>query len=71
MPQVAHYTYRIPVVGHVAAGQPTLAQEEIIERLYSLDIILSVGFRVRSPRGTQFRRGANTTLKEREQDAFS
>lgn len=31
---------------------------------YSLDVILAVGFRVRSPRGTQFRRWANTTLKE-------
>ena len=32
--------------------------------LYSLDVILAVGFRVKSPRGTQFRRWANTTLKE-------
>ena len=32
--------------------------------LYSLDIILAVGFRVRSSRGTQFRRRANSTLKE-------
>jgi len=32
--------------------------------LYSLDVILAVGFRVRSPRGTQFRRWANSTLKE-------
>lgn len=31
---------------------------------YSLDMILAVGFRVRSPRGVQFRRWANTTLKE-------
>ena len=31
---------------------------------YSLDMILSVGFRVRSPRGVQFRQWANTTLKE-------
>ena len=31
---------------------------------YSLDMILAVGFRVRSPRGTQFRKWANTTLKE-------
>ena len=27
---------------------------------YSLDMILAVGFRVRSPRGTQFRRWANS-----------
>lgn len=31
---------------------------------YNLDMILAVGFRVRSPRGTQFRQWANTTLKE-------
>lgn len=31
---------------------------------YSLDVILAVGFRVRSPRGTQFRQWANNTLKE-------
>jgi len=31
---------------------------------YSLDVILAVGFRVRSARGTQFRKWANTTLKE-------
>lgn len=31
---------------------------------YSLDMILAVGFRVRSLRGTQFRKWANTTLKE-------
>lgn len=32
--------------------------------IYSLDVILAVGFRVRSPRGTQFRQWANSTLKE-------
>ena len=31
---------------------------------YNLDVILAVGFRVRSPRGTQFRKWANSTLKE-------
>ena len=31
---------------------------------YNLDMILAVGFRVRSPRGTQFRKWANTTLKQ-------
>ncbi|MCG7878292.1 MAG: virulence RhuM family protein [Candidatus Thiodiazotropha endolucinida] len=31
---------------------------------YNLDMILAIGFRVRSPRGTQFRRWANTVLKE-------
>ena len=32
--------------------------------LYSLDAILAVGYRVRSPRGVQFRRWASTILKE-------
>lgn len=31
---------------------------------YNLDVILSVGYRVRSPRGTQFRRWVTTVLKE-------
>lgn len=31
---------------------------------YSLDMILSIGFRVRSKRGTQFRQWANRNLKE-------
>ena len=31
---------------------------------YSLDAILAVGYRVKSPRGTQFRQWATTTLKE-------
>lgn len=33
-------------------------------KLYNLDAILAVGYRVRSPRGAQFRRWANTVLKE-------
>lgn len=33
-------------------------------RLYNLDAILAVGYRVRSPRGVQFRRWASTVLKE-------
>jgi len=33
-------------------------------KLYNLEAILAVGFRVRSPRGTQFRRWANTALTE-------
>lgn len=37
---------------------------------YSLDAILAVGFRVRSPRGTEFRRWANTTLREYLQKGF-
>lgn len=33
-------------------------------KLYNLDAILAVGYRVRSPRGAQFRRWASTVLKE-------
>lgn len=33
-------------------------------KFYNLDAILAVGYRVRSPRGVQFRRWANTVLKE-------
>ncbi len=33
-------------------------------KFYSLEAILAVGFRVRSPRGAQFRRWANTSLRE-------
>lgn len=35
-----------------------------IVKRYSLDLILAVGYRVRSPRGTQFRQWATTHLKE-------
>lgn len=35
-----------------------------LTKLYNLDAILAVGFRVRSPRGVQFRRWASTVLKE-------
>ncbi len=31
---------------------------------YNLDLILAIGYRVRSPRGTQFRQWASTHLKE-------
>jgi hypothetical protein len=33
-------------------------------KLYSIDVIISVGYRVKSQRGTQFRRWANQVLKE-------
>ena len=33
-------------------------------KIYNLDAILAIGFRVRSPRGAQFRRWANTVLKD-------
>lgn len=34
------------------------------QKFYNLDVIIAIGFRIRSPRGTQFRKWANTTLKE-------
>ena len=33
-------------------------------KLFSLDVIISVGYRIKSPRGTQFRIWANKVLKE-------
>ena len=33
-------------------------------KLYNLDAVLAVGYRVKSPRGIQFRRWATTILKE-------
>lgn len=38
--------------------------------LYNLEAILAVGYRVRSPRGVQFRRWASTILKEYLQKGF-
>lgn len=40
-------------------------------KMYNLDAILAVGFRVRSSRGAQFRRWANTILKEYLVKGFS
>lgn len=34
------------------------------QKLYNLDVIISVGYRVKSKRGTQFRQWANKVLKE-------
>lgn len=39
--------------------------------LYNLDMILAVGYRVRSVRGVQFRRYASTVLKEYLEKGFS
>lgn len=45
-------------------------KKEYMTMHYNLDVILAVGFRVRSPRGTQFRQWANSTLKEYLQKGF-
>jgi hypothetical protein len=39
--------------------------------LYNLDLILAVGYRVRSPRGVEFRRWASTILKEYLEKGFA
>jgi hypothetical protein len=39
--------------------------------LYNLDAILAVGYRVRSPRGAQFRRWASTVLSEFLRNGFA
>lgn len=41
-----------------------------LTKLYNLDAILAVGYRVRSPRGVQFRRWASTILKDYLQKGF-
>jgi hypothetical protein len=38
--------------------------QEVTAKYYNLDVIISVGYRVRSPRGTQFRIWATQRLKE-------
>lgn len=40
-------------------------------KLYNLDTILAIGYRVRSPRGVQFRRYASTVLKEYLEKGFA
>ncbi|WP_433500552.1 virulence RhuM family protein [Sphaerimonospora sp. CA-214678] len=55
--------------------EATISSQEIVRQegsrqvrrevlVYNLDMILAVGYRVRSPRGIQFRQWANTTLRE-------
>ena len=43
---------------------PASDGKEYLTFYYNLDLILSVGYRIKSPRGSQFRRWATTTLKE-------
>lgn len=38
--------------------------KEYLVKNYNLDVILAIGYRIKSPRGTQFRIWANTILKE-------
>ena len=48
-------TLTVQTEGQRKVSRPTV--------LYNLDVILAVGYRVRSVRGVQFRRYANTVLK--------
>ncbi|MBM5817454.1 MAG: virulence RhuM family protein [Cyanobacteria bacterium K_Offshore_surface_m2_239] len=43
---------------------PAADGKNYLTKLYNLDAILAVGYRVRSPRGVQFRRWASTVLKD-------
>lgn len=58
------------VLNSTVAKNATVAQNEsghIVERkidIYSLDVILSVGYRVKSPRATQFRIWASNLIKQ-------
>ena len=54
--------YGLPVVANFATTA-TDGKTYSVE-YYNLDMILSIGFRVKSTRGVQFRRWANTVLKE-------
>jgi hypothetical protein len=55
----------LPEVSVVKESLTTAADGKRYEtKLYNLDAILAVGYRVRSPRGVQFRRWASTVLKE-------
>ena len=45
-------------------GFSDIANSDKPVKVYNLDVIISVGYRVKSKRGTQFRRWANAILKE-------
>ena len=48
-------------------GLPCEHGRWLIIELYNLDVIISVGYRVKSHRGVQFRRWANSVLKDTTQ----
>jgi len=45
-------------------GFSDIANSDKPVKIYNLDVIISVGYRVKSKRGTQFRRWANGILRE-------
>ncbi len=64
-PVVAKYAPTQKVNPVVAKFATTAADGKVYQvEYYSLDVILSVGYRVKSPRGIEFRRWANKVLKE-------
>ena len=64
-PVVAKYAPTQKVNPVVAKFATTAADGKVYQvEYYSLDVILSVGYRVKSPRGIEFRRWANNVLKE-------
>ena len=52
-------------IAHTTRHGAMQGKEQVQEvTLYNLDVIISVGYRVKSPRGTQFRIWANRLLKD-------
>ena len=64
-PVVAKYAPTQKANPVVAKFATTAADGKVYQvEYYSLDVILSVGYRVKSSRGVEFRRWANNVLKE-------
>ena len=53
--------YELTTTRHGAIAEKTQSKQV---KYYNLDMILAIGYRVRSPRGMEFRRYASTILKE-------
>jgi prophage maintenance system killer protein len=66
---ISHHVRKVFLEGELERGSNTkkigIASSDRPVTLYSLDVIISVGYRVKSHRGTQFRIWATRTLKER------
>lgn len=57
---------------HICREEPTVAKDgkQYKVKFYSLEMILAIGFRVRSKRGVQFRKWANENLRSYLQKGF-
>src|SRR5687767_13175284 len=66
---ISHHVRNVFSEGELERGSNTqkmsIASSDRPVTLYSLDVIISVGYRVKSNRGTQFRVWATRTLKDR------